>query len=290
MRDEWGRLAGKAGLWGIVCVLGCAVGTSDGNSGSFGLGDDGGTITAGAGTLDPDVPGDGGDGDADGSAGGDDGGSGTAAPPGTEGGDAPGDGTSGGDSSIPGECGNGVVEAGEDCDGRDLGGSSCTDFDFDSGTLVCGADCHLLTDGCYSCGDGEIALGETCDGTDFGGATCASMGFAGGSLACAADCQSIDTTGCQPLPTCGDNVLNGGEQCDGAALGGSTCISLGFDLGQLACSPTCTLDTTGCMFDTENCGGQGDFCLFDENNLQSTCCPPGVNGNVLGICNLAVCV
>ena len=32
-----------------------------------------------------------------------------------------------------------------------------------------------------------------------------------------------------------------------------------------------------------------DFCLFDENNPQSTCCPAGVGGNVLGLCALLVC-
>lgn len=286
MREGRGLFAGWSAAVGLAGALGCSVGSSDGASGSFGLGDDGATVTAGAGTLDPEVPDDDG-----GSADGDDGSEGpvtTSSPGGTDAGDD--DDTVGDDATMPGECGNGAVEAGEDCDGRDLDGASCSDFDFSAGALVCGGDCHLLTDGCYTCGDGEIAIGEECDGSNFGGATCASLGFGGGTLACSADCQSIVTTGCQPLPSCGDNVLNGGEQCDGAALGGHTCISQGFDLGQLACSPSCTLDTSGCSFDTQNCGGQGDFCIFDENDLQSTCCPPGVNGNVLGICNIAICV
>jgi hypothetical protein len=284
------RGVGGLALW---VSTGCAMGTSDGASGSFGpLGDDGGTLTAGAGTLDPDVPDDGGgSGDADDGDDGDDGMVGTSAPPATDGGDDTADDASASDdSTLPGECGNGLLEADEDCDGRDLGDASCADFDFSHGSLVCGGDCHLLTDGCFSCGDGTVAPSETCDGTEFGGETCASLGFAGGTLGCTADCQSIVTTGCQALPSCGDGMLNGGEQCDAAALGGQTCITQGFDLGQLACSGSCTLDTSGCSFDTENCGGQGDFCLFDENDLQSTCCPPGVEGNVLGICNVAVCV
>ena len=273
----------------LASLVGCAVGSNDGASGSFGLGDSSASVTVSAGTLDPDVPDDDGGGSADGE--GDDGTAATSSPAGTDGGDDdPGEASGADDSTMPAECGNGVVEAGEDCDGRDLGGASCADFDFSDGALVCGGDCHLLTDGCYSCGDGEIALTETCDATNFGGETCASLGFAGGTLSCSADCQTIVTSACQPLPSCGDGMLNGGEQCDGGALGGQTCITQGFDLGQLACSASCTLDTTGCSFDTQNCGGQGDFCLFDENNLQSTCCPPGVEGNVLGICNLAVCV
>lgn len=274
----------------LVGILGCSVGTSDGASGSFGLGDDTANVSVSAGTLDPDVPDDDGGGGSAGTGAGDDGMAGTSSPAGSDDADGPGDDTAADDSTMPGECGNGAVEGSEQCDARDLDGAACADFGHSDGALVCGMDCQLITDGCSTCGDGEIALTETCDGADFGGATCASMGFAGGALSCSADCQTIVTSGCQPLPSCGDGVLNGGEQCDAAALGGHTCISQGFDLGQLACSASCTLDTSGCSFDTKNCGGEGDFCLFDKNDLQSTCCPPGVQGNVLGICNIAICV
>lgn len=36
------------------------------------------------------------------------------------------------------------------------------------------------------------------------------------------------------------------EQCDGAALGGASCASLGYAGGRLRCSRVCTFDTTGC--------------------------------------------
>jgi hypothetical protein len=196
-----------------------------------------------------------------------------------------------GDPKVPpGECGNGVAEDGEECDANDLADASCDDFGFAAGVLACGAACTLITDACFTCGDGMIGLPETCDGTALGGATCQSLGFGGGVLGCAADCQELDTSGCTALPSCGDGIVNGGEQCDGAALGGNTCVSQGFDMGVLACTASCVLDVSGCADDLTGCGEQGDFCLFNEMDLQSTCCPAGVGGNVLGICDIFLCV
>lgn len=52
--------------------------------------------------------------------------------------------------------------------------------------------------------------------------------------------------------TCGNGALDAGEQCDGSLLGGQTCVTLGFDGGELSCSDSCVLDTSGCSFGT--CG------------------------------------
>ena len=46
--------------------------------------------------------------------------------------------------------------------------------------------------------------------------------------------------------SCGDGVLQPGEECDGMNLGGMTCQALGFGSGALACSSDCTFDTSGC--------------------------------------------
>lgn len=51
---------------------------------------------------------------------------------------------------------------------------------------------------------------------------------------------------------CGDGVIEGGEACDGANLGEATCRTQGFDEGTLACSPTCSFDTSACAL--ELCG------------------------------------
>lgn len=47
---------------------------------------------------------------------------------------------------------------------------------------------------------------------------------------------------------CGNGVIDGGEECDGALTGGATCQSLGFSGGgALNCDPvTCTYDESMC--------------------------------------------
>ena len=53
---------------------------------------------------------------------------------------------------------------------------------------------------------------------------------------------------------CGDGIQDAGEFCDGVDLNGSTCAAQGFDSGTLACSATCTFDTSSC---SNNAGGGG---------------------------------
>lgn len=49
------------------------------------------------------------------------------------------------------------------------------------------------------------------------------------------------------VPFCGDLTVNQpGEACDGSVPGGLTCEGVGLGSGTLACSPQCTLDTSGC--------------------------------------------
>jgi len=55
--------------------------------------------------------------------------------------------------------------------------------------------------------------------------------------------------GAGPAPAvCGDGLVQAGEACDGAALDGQSCVTLGlgFAGGTLACGPGCTFVTTGC--------------------------------------------
>jgi uncharacterized protein (TIGR03382 family) len=56
-------------------------------------------------------------------------------------------------------------------------------------------------------------------------------------------------TGVQLCPSiCGDGILadGAGEYCDGAELGGASCVSLGYLSGEVSCRPTCTVDASAC--------------------------------------------
>jgi len=52
------------------------------------------------------------------------------------------------------------------------------------------------------------------------------------------------TTG--PALTCGNGVVDEGEECDGIAGDGTTCESLGHHPGALGCTTACTYDTSRC--------------------------------------------
>ena len=57
-------------------------------------------------------------------------------------------------------------------------------------------------------------------------------------------------TGCEPqyeCSRCGDGVVNSNEACDTTNFAGRTCQSQGFSSGALACTASCTLDTSGCV-------------------------------------------
>lgn len=66
-----------------------------------------------------------------------------------------------------------------------------------------------------------------------------------------------------PALGCGNGMLDAGEECDGTELGGMSCSDQGFDDGSLACSDTCTLDTSGC-YSVEALQNDNGMCDFQE--------------------------
>jgi trimeric autotransporter adhesin len=76
------------------------------------------------------------------------------------------------------------------------------------------------------CGNGLVEVGETCD-------------EAGDASTCDEDCTDV---------VCGDLYINtaAGEECEGEELQGVTCVVLGYGDGVLACSKSCTYDTSEC--------------------------------------------
>lgn len=66
------------------------------------------------------------------------------------------------------------------------------------------------------------------------------------------------------MPKCGDGVLDEGEDCDGSNLNGQTCLTQGFEAGQLTCGADCKFAKTLC---TKRCGNgtidPGEVCDGD---------------------------
>ena len=96
-----------------------------------------------------------------------------------------------------------------------------------------------------------------------------------------------NSSGNEPPPSaiCGNGILEAGEQCDGSNLNNKTCTSQGFAGGVLACSNTCTLNTSSCS----KCGNgvidAGEQC--DGSNLNSqTCTTQGFTGGSLVCSNI----
>jgi hypothetical protein len=176
-------------------------------------------------------------------------------------------------------CGDGVVQEGEECDGEDLGDVTCQTYGYEDGIITCSPNCRAITNACWTCGDGTLHPAKICDGEQLRDETCETLGFAGGPLHCKEDCRGYDTSSCEAFPTCGNGVLDPGEQCDGDLLADHTCASFGFDQGTLSCSRECVFDTSDCDYEPLDCGTQGSFCW---SNAQ--CCPAGVGGNHLGDC------
>ena len=49
-----------------------------------------------------------------------------------------------------------------------------------------------------------------------------------------------------PFSSCGNNIKEVGEQCDGPDLAGGICTDFGFTAGTLTCNANCTLNTSAC--------------------------------------------
>ena len=150
-------------------------------------------------------------------------------------------------------CGDGVRNLDEECDAQDLAGSACTDLGYDDGILGCSPACTFDTSRCHHFEDCTNGLDDDGDGL--------------------VDCADIDCTTAFECPSCGNEIVQAGEDCDGAIQ--VTCQDHGFDTGVLTCSPTCTWDTTGCRDFT--CGDgrvEGDERCDDGNLAVGDGCTP----------------
>jgi len=188
-------------------------------------------------------------------------------------------------------CGDGVLGGSETCDSRSFGASTCQSLGFPGGgNLLCNNTCDAIdTSQCFPCGDGKVQGAEQCDGSNLRGFFCTHFGFNGGTLGCSAQCQ-FDTSACYhgtgnppppPPPICGDHRREGAEVCDGADVGGKSCIGLGFDGGYLLCNETCdALDLSTCSTCGDNVRTHNERC--DGSDLGGeTCQTLGFAGGTL---------
>lgn len=181
-------------------------------------------------------------------------------------------------------CGDGVAEGDEACDGDDIA-TDCAGEGFESGDIACNDDCTVNTDACVlECGNAVIDDGEECDGDDLGEvADCVALDgtiYMGGALSCAKDC-TYNVRLCEVI-TCGDDMVDGADTCDGTDLAGEDCVSQGFDEGTLACEAGCAaFDTTGCAYVCGDDGiDPGETC--DGADLGGTdCVAQGFDGGTL---------
>jgi cysteine-rich repeat protein len=136
----------------------------------------------------------------------------------------------------------------------DVAGATCAAvLPGSSGTLTCSSECKFDVTACIAppmCGNGTLDPGEACDGVNLAGVTCESLLGAGstGTPTCTLGC-TLDSSGCAPAPTCNNGIIDPGESCDGANLGGATCASAlnqPTAIGQLTCHANCTFNTSAC--------------------------------------------
>jgi biopolymer transport protein ExbB len=67
-----------------------------------------------------------------------------------------------------------------------------------------------------------------------------------GEVRCSKAC-SLDASRCH---TCGDELVEGPEACDGSAFGGASCEQLGYQSGTLTCRDDCSIDASRCLAPT----------------------------------------
>lgn len=169
---------------------------------------------------------------------------------------------------------------------------NCTDsYDNTNGTSVnvfavgCGINETLCIDGTCS---------NNCDVTDGGNKSCINFnGICEFGEGCTCDDCINQSTMCDinnicnengefciPLPNCGNDILEQGEECDTSNFGGLSCISYDFDEGGLICNPTCLINTSRCenyndgnIDDEIECTSKGDCddndpCTVDSCTLE----------------------
>ncbi|MFT4304321.1 MAG: hypothetical protein ACMXYG_07175 [Candidatus Woesearchaeota archaeon] len=195
-------------------------------------------------------------------------------------------------------CGDGQITGNEQCDGSNWGSiRTCNDINsaFFGGTLSCDpVTCQFDTTGCLSpsCNtDNDCDIGQVCVDNKCRDITV--------SCTDASDClpNQICVDGIcidegQPLPFCGNNIVDPGETCDGTDFGRvKGCEDLpGFKGGILSCNNLiCQFDTSQCIPDEPVCGNgivePGEEC---DGQLSLSCQDFGFEGGNIACTNCKI--
>jgi ribosomal 30S subunit maturation factor RimM len=131
-------------------------------------------------------------------------------------------------------CGNSVIEGSEQCDASNMNGHTCMTEGFDGGNVSCTGSCTVNTASCckHACTGNTQCIGttqQTCQDSNNDGCK-----------------EWVNTGTCPSNPVCGNSVIEGSEQCDASNMNGHTCMTEGFDGGNVSCTGSCTVNTTSC--------------------------------------------
>lgn len=130
------------------------------------------------------------------------------------------------------------------------------------------------TDGSTGSSSSTASTSTTSDDTTSGSTSTTSDDTTSGE---STSTTSDETTG-PPPPMCGNDVVEGGELCDGSDLAGKQCTDFaGKGGGTLACDAMCSMYDLAacCLANGQACGGNADCCnnscKFDLGMLKNIC-------------------
>ena len=128
---------------------------------------------------------------------------------------------------------------------------------------TCSEECNVTDTGDKGCinSNGICEFGEGCNCSD-----CINQ-----STMCDGDsiCNN-EGQNCIKKPTCGDGIIDQGEECDLFNLGGKSCSSYGYSSGTLSCNLSCNIVTSNCK-NNNGGGGGGHTCNPSKCNDYNPC-------------------